>query len=135
MDVIRHRGVVSGINPGSLKVTIVSESACAACHAKGFCNPSDQKETVVDVVTDGQDFSMGQSVMLIMRASSGIKALFLGYILPFLILLSGLVIFIYFTKDEILSGLLSLALLIPYYFILYRFRDHLKTTFRFELED
>lgn len=135
MDVIRHRGVVSGISPGSLKVTIISESACAACHAKGFCNPSDQKETEVEVVARDKNFSIGQSVMVTMRASSGIKALFLGYILPFLILLSGLIFFIYFTKNEIISGLFSLALLIPYYYILYRFRDKLKTTFRFELEN
>jgi sigma-E factor negative regulatory protein RseC len=134
MDEIRHRGVVSGISPESLNVTIISESACSDCHAKGICKASDQKEKEIEVAYRGDDLRIGQPVSVIMRGSSGLKALFLGYILPSIILLTALFLFIYLTKNEITGGLVSLATLVLYYFILYHFRDKLKTTFRFELE-
>ena len=134
MDEIRHRGVVSGISPGSIHVTIVSESACSDCHAQGICNASDQKEKVIEVPSQGKHFNPGQPVTVVMRASSGLKALLLGYIFPFLILLTVLIIFVTITGNEIMSGLASIVSIIPYYILLYHFRDKLKTTFRFYLE-
>jgi positive regulator of sigma E activity len=135
MDEIRHRGVISGISPGSIQVTIISESACSGCHAQGMCNASDQKEKMIEVTSPGKQFSTGQPVTVVMRATSGLKALLLGYIFPFLILLSVLIILVTITGNEILSGLVSLVSLIPYYILLYHFRDKLKTTFRFYLEE
>ena len=135
MDEIRHRGVISGISPASLKVTIISESACSGCHVQGVCTASDKKEKEIEIVRRGRDFPVGQSVTVVMRGSSGLKALLLGYILPFFILLTALIVLVSFTQNEILSGFVSLATLVPYYFVLYHFREKLKTTFRFELDD
>jgi hypothetical protein len=39
------------------------------------------------------------------------------------------------TDNELVSGLLSLAILIPYYITLYFFRHILKKVFKFEVEE
>lgn len=74
-------------------------------------------------------------VTVIFRESSGLRALFLGYVLPFLILLITLIIAIEVTGNELFGGVIALALLVPYYFALYFTKDKLKKIFTFELEE
>ena len=69
------------------------------------------------------------------QESKGFTALFYGYVLPFLIVLATLVAANSFTNNELVSGLLSLAVLIPYYITLYLFRHLLKKVFKFEVEE
>ena len=38
---ISHRGRIVSVTPEETVVQIVSESACAACHAKGLCSLGD----------------------------------------------------------------------------------------------
>ena len=58
-----------------------------------------------------------------------------GYILPFFVVLSTLIIVQEITGNELISGLISLAILIPYYITLYFLRHHLKKIFKFEVEE
>jgi sigma-E factor negative regulatory protein RseC len=52
---------------------------------------------------------------------------FLGYLLPFLILMAVMVTTYAITGKDGLAGLLGLASLLPYYFTLYYFRDKLRS--------
>lgn len=68
------------------------------------------------------------------RESEGVKALFYGYLLPFILVLFALILSFETTGNEALAGLSALGILIPYYIILYFFRHSLKRAFNFELE-
>jgi sigma-E factor negative regulatory protein RseC len=74
-------------------------------------------------------------VTVLFRESSGMKALVLGYMLPFLILMITLVVAISVTGNEILAGILALLMLVPYYLTLYLLKDKIKQTFTFKLEE
>ncbi len=69
-----------------------------------------------------------------MQQSLGFRALFLGYVLPFVILVVVLFIAMEITQNDLFSGLLGLATLIPYYLILYLMKDKLQKTFAFSLK-
>ena len=62
------------------------------------------------------------------------KALFYGYLLPFVLMLTSLILFYETTGNEAVAGLVALSILIPYYIVLYFFRNTLKRAFKFELE-
>jgi sigma-E factor negative regulatory protein RseC len=79
-------------------------------------------------------FSVGDPVLLKVDQSSGPRALFLGYLLPFLLVTLTLVLAYTLTGDEPFSGLLSLFMLAPYYFVIYLFRDQLKDKFTFGIK-
>ncbi len=49
-DTISHDGQVVEILPDKYKIKIITKSACASCHAKSVCNPSDQAEKIIDAV-------------------------------------------------------------------------------------
>lgn len=80
-------------------------------------------------------YSPGQEVTVIFQESKGFTALFYGYVLPFIIVLLTLIISISTTNNELLSGLISLGILLPYYTTLYFFRHLLKKVFKFEVEE
>jgi len=115
-------------------VCIISQSACAACHAKGACGLSDSTEKMITVLKPNHNLKVGESVRVVIKQSMGFKALFAGYILPFIAVLTVLIILTLFKVSEGKAGLASLAILVPYYFALYLFKDRISNHFIFELE-
>lgn len=133
-DCIAKTGVVERIENERIYVTITAVSACVSCQAKGYCNPGDTAAKVIEILrAEAPEVKPGQFVNVSMKASNGNLAVFYGYVLPLLILIASLVILINFTTEGI-AGLLSLAMLIPYYTGLYAFRKHLDRRFRFSVE-
>jgi sigma-E factor negative regulatory protein RseC len=131
---ISHTGRINEITRDSISISIISESACAACHAKGFCGAADSKEKVIEVKNTGiNEHKVGDCVTIVMQKSMGLKAVFYGYILPFIILMATLLGTLNATNNEGLAGLLALLVLVPYYFSLYLLREKLKSKFEFRI--
>ena len=135
LDAIKHSGIIKKIDERFFYVSIVAQSACAACHSKGVCNVSEMNEEVVEVPrTDGMNYTVGERVQVVMRKALGTKAVILGYIFPFLLVLLTLVIALGVTGNEALSGLLALGILVPYYLVLNAARKRLRRTFVFSIQ-
>ncbi|MGC9373897.1 MAG: SoxR reducing system RseC family protein [Bacteroidales bacterium] len=130
---IEHRGRIESIKGNQIKVRFLAQSACASCHAKGFCSAADMQEKVVDVFDQPHQYKVGETVNIVLRQSLGFKALWLGYVLPFLLVLSVLIILSVTTKNEVISGVGALSVLVPYYTILYYTRNKVQKQFTFTL--
>ncbi len=132
---IKHIGFVKKVNPASLIVSIINQSACSACHAKGSCTVADFQEKDIEIAnTSGKVYRPGEEVSVIFKESQGFTALFYGYILPFVLVLLTLITAVSVIESELIGGILALAILIPYYITLYIFRHLLKKVFTFEIE-
>ena len=93
------------------------------------------KTTLVDAMFKQSGlFREGQEVVVAMKKSLGGKAVFLGYLLPFLLLIGVLITVLTLSGDEGIAGLSAIGILIPYYLVLYLLRDRLKKTFSFSIE-
>ncbi|MCD4746361.1 MAG: SoxR reducing system RseC family protein [Bacteroidales bacterium] len=133
-NIISHKGIINNIDNNKIYISIISQSACASCHVKGMCSVADMKEKIIEIEnTKNNNYKIGDTVTVVMEKSSGTKAVVLGYFIPFIILLISLIVLISITNNEGLSGLISIGILIPYYLILYIFRDKLKKIFVFKL--
>ena len=130
---ISHKGIIKEFSKKGIIVGIIAESACAACHAIGACSVSDMTEKEIEIDHDQGEFQIGQQVWVTGKSSQGFKALFLAYLLPFILVMAVLIISTKLSVNEGLGGLLSLGILIPYYLILYLFRNRLKHSFDFEI--
>ncbi|RLD77837.1 MAG: Fis family transcriptional regulator [Bacteroidetes bacterium] len=132
---ITHPGIVDHTSGNSIFVKVLAKSACSSCHAKGMCNIAEVEEKVIEVKKDPKrELSVGDEVTVGMHKSLGGKAVFLGYILPFLLLIGVLLLVLFVSGNEGLAGLSALLILIPYYWLLYILRDKLKRTFSFRIE-
>ncbi|BAX79204.1 SoxR reducing system RseC family protein [Labilibaculum antarcticum] len=131
---IDHEGTILEIEEGKITVGIVNVSACSACHAKGACSMSDMKDKSIDVIDYSNKFKVGEKVNLSYRESLGWLAMFLAYVLPFVLVVLALILATTITSNELISGISALAILLPYYIVLSFFKRHFKKTFSFTIE-
>ena len=132
---IIHPGIIESIDGEKVSVRILSKSACSSCHAKGVCTIADVEEKIIETENDpDSDLKPGDEVMVSMEESLGRKAVFMGYVLPLVVLLVSIVVFLSLLNHEGLAALLSILMLIPYYLVLYLFRKRLQKEFRFRIQ-
>ena len=133
-EVICHPGFIEKVDNQFVYVKIVSSSACSSCQVKGACRLAESQEKIIEVQKrQGEEYSPGKSVDVVMERSSGTRAVVLAYLIPFLIVVLSLFILITLGLDEGISALISLLLLVPYYLILHQFRKKLKKDFEFSI--
>lgn len=128
---IEHKGRIETIDGNKINVSILAMSGCASCHAKGVCSASDMQEKIVEVIDFTNQYQVGEEVIVVLKQSLGFRALFLGYVLPFLLVMLFLVVLTIITNNEAISGIGALLTLIPYYIILYVLRNKIRKKFTF----
>ncbi len=133
-DSISHRGIIDKIEDDTLFVRIMQQSACAGCHAKNMCSASESKEKIIEVRDNSHLYTINEEVILTGKTSLGLKAVFLAFVIPVLIVVATIIVGNISGWDEAASALASLILLVPYYGILYSLREKLKRTFVFTLK-
>ena len=134
-NTIRHLGIVESIQGSHLSVRIVQTSACAACSAKGHCSSADSKDKVIDIMdTAAVSFRVGERVMVVGEMSMGMMAVALAFIIPFVLLVVSLFLFMALIGNELYAALLSLTVLVPYYFVLWLNKTRLKQKFSFTIK-
>lgn len=132
-DTIEHEGIVQKSDNESVTVSIISSAACSGCHAEGMCSLSGKQEKIIDIPGEYQVLP-GDLVTVRMKQSSGHTAVFFGYVMPLILLTAILIILISLSAPELIAGLGALAVLIPYYLLLYIFRNRISRKFIFTLK-
>jgi len=135
-EIVEHEAFVREIKSDKIIVDVLSKSACLSCQLKGLCSISDIENKDVEVVRDlNKTYEVGQKVNVYLSRTKSLFAVFLGYFLPFLIVFLTLLMSLQVTHKEGLSGLLSIFILIPYYAILYMFRNKISEKYNFRLKE
>ena len=132
---ISHRGRIVSVTPEFTTVEIVSESACAACHARGLCSLGDSKVKQVEVPTRGWDnYTVGQEVSVVLRATMGHKAVWLAYVVPLLVMVAALLGILSAGGSELAAGLGAIGAVAAYYAVIWLLRDRLRKEYVFNIK-
>jgi sigma-E factor negative regulatory protein RseC len=133
---ISHSGIVETVSEGCVSVRILQTSACAACKVSGYCHAAEAKEKIVDVFgCDTAKYSTGQEVIVTASTAVARKALVLGFVMPFLLVIGVLVAVLFLTNNEGVAALAALGSLLPYYFLLWLRRDSIQRGISFQIEE
>ncbi|MDR0976649.1 MAG: SoxR reducing system RseC family protein [Prevotellaceae bacterium] len=134
-ETIEHQGIVESVNGQHVRVRIEQVSACASCSVKAHCSSADTREKMVDAVAgDGTRYAVGDAVTVCGALSMGRMAVVLAFVVPFVVLVAALFTFMTLWQDELEAASAALALLIPYYIVLWLMRSRLKRTFAFSVK-
>lgn len=96
---------------------------------------TDLEEKIVEIESYGMGgYRIGQPVTVTLGRSLGFKALFLGYLIPLVILLLSILVMMLLTGNEALSALTGIGLMIPYYAWVYMIREKLRGHFHFRIK-
>lgn len=122
------------MTPQTTTVAILQHGACSQCHAAGLCGMADIAEKAVEVPTDPYaGYGVGDEVNVVLKASMGMKAVWLAYFIPLLILLAVILGLIGLGMAEIPSALAGIGAIAVYYFLLWLFRDKLRNEYIFTI--
>lgn len=129
---ILHDGVVTKITDDIITISLNGNINCEGCKAKMACGASESTDKEIEVFNDFSNLQLNENVAVALNKSLGLRAVFFAYVLPFIIMLSVLLISSTFVK-EWLAGILSILVLFPYYSILYLMKNSFKETFKFSI--
>lgn len=132
-DTIEHAGIVKSVDKKYVTVNILSHPACAGCIASGICDMSGSENKEIKA-SAGPKVRAGDQVLVVMRKSMGFRALFLGYLLPFIIVMLILIVLTSLSVSEPVSGITALVSLIPYYTIIYLSKEKVGKSFSFTIK-
>ncbi len=133
--IVNHEGIVKNVNDKYVEVSVLAKAACLSCQLKGACSISDVEEKVIEVPkVSNKDYKTGEKVEVEMKESLGVKALLLGYVYPFLTVLTVLIITYALTEKQGLAGLLAIGSLVPYYFMLFLLKNKFRKIFTFSIK-
>ena len=135
---ILHAGRIVEIGSQVISVEIVNKSACATCHAKGVCGASDEQVRIIEIpqtiATRVEDYKVGEEVNLKLSQSLGLRAVFIAYVVPLMVLMAAILVLSSFKVEQLYVGLFSLAAVAVYYIFVAIFRDKLEKVFSFSIE-
>jgi positive regulator of sigma E activity len=128
-----QKGFIESIHDNRITVRIDRGSACGHCSAQGICNLAQSAEQTIEISSTSQQFSVGEYVQVTMSRSMGNKAILMGYFIPFILLISTLLVLSASGLPDLVSGLVSILILVPYFTVLFVFRERLRRTFTFSI--
>ena len=132
---VSHKGRIVRITPQLTTVAIEQQGACGSCHAAGLCGLADAVEKAVELPTNPYaSYKVGDEVELVLKASMGMKAVWLAYFIPLLILLGVILGLIALGAGEVVSGLSGIGAVGVYYFLLWLLRERLKNEYVFTIK-
>ncbi len=119
-NIITHQGIVENISGSQVFVRIIQTSACSTCSVKGHCSSADSKEKVIEVTDTSSAWKIGDEVTIIGATSMGMQAVLLAFLhSSSFLLIFGLFIFKTVLHSELYGAFAALAVLIPYYYIIW----------------
>ena len=133
-NIVSHEGIVTNINGDDVEIKILSKSACASCNIKTACNMSEMQEKIITIAAPkDRELSVGQEVNVSIALGQANKAVIFAYVIPSIILISMIFILNSFKIDEGINALISIGSLVPYYLVLFIFRNKIKRDFEYEI--
>lgn len=130
---IEHTGIICSISEKGITVKITAHPACSGCYAAGICNASGTSEKYF-YLPEQKGFQSGQSVKITTSLSNGYKALFLGYVVPLLILISTMAALVTAGFGELAAGVSSVTGIAIYYLTLFLVRKKIEKRMTFTLK-
>lgn len=128
-DVIKTGRIVA-VEKQSLKVELVSCSACSGCAIRSSCGLSEIKKKIVSVSNiDSNQYHIGDEVNISINVKQGLKAVCWAFGIPLVLLLAVLFSVFVYSSNEIISGICGIIILIPYYFALFFNRHRMEDKF------
>lgn len=132
---IKHKAKVLEMTPDFTTVEIVVSSACSECHAKGLCGISEEEQKVISLPTDPYaTYNVGDEVELCTKRTMGMKAVWISYVIPLMVLMILILSLSAVFEKEYMRGLVAIAGVGIYYFVVWLFRDKLKNEFVFYIK-
>lgn len=135
IETIEHEAIIKDVKDDNYEAEILAIASCAACQLKKVCSVSDMKEKMIVVQKEENiERKVGDKITIFIAQSKGLKAVFLGYVLPLIFVMITLISVFLITGKEGMSAIAAISVLVPYYLILYSFKEKIEEKYKFHIK-
>lgn len=136
MQEIRHKAKIVQVNANSVEAEIEVKSACAQCALQKACQMHEvSQRKIIIPLEQSKTYHEGEAVEVAISLDEGMLAAFYAYILPLILVLLTLFISLISGASEIISGICSIIVLIPYYFGVFLKKNFFARKLNFKIVD
>lgn len=128
-----HDGIVTATGPHSVTVQIKSVSACASCAAHAKCGFAESKDKELEIPTQ-QRYNIGDHVTVCIDTSSGMRAVWIAYLLPALLIIAVVIALSAAGLPEGLVALAAFGVLALHILVLFILRHKIDRRFQITLK-
>lgn len=122
MQNVVHSAIVTQVFKGYVTVILSEVSGCSTCQLKSACGADQVEVKEFKVLTGNEQYQKGDAVTIGMHQSMGLKAVFLAYVVPFIILMTVILLSQRILKEWV-AGFLVITFIAVYYWLL-KCMDH-----------
>lgn len=135
-EVISHKGTVVSAGPTATVVRLLAQDACGHCEAASLCGMSTVAEKLVEVPTRlNHPHAVGDEVEVLLKGSMGIKAVWIAYMIPLLVLLAVILGLYALGVGEVAAGLSGIGAVAVYYLVIWLLRARLRNEYVFTIKE
>ena len=117
---VQHHGVVESIEGDRVTVAVEPQSACAGCHARGFCGEKGKTRIITVETPYAKEYAVGERVIVALLSNRmAFSSVVWGYVVPLVVLLATLFTAKGFGADDGVAAISSIASIAIYYVALY----------------
>lgn len=127
---------ITDIKNNTLVLQINQDSMCAHCGQNSSCMLKDSCQKQIEInVKNPSLYKIGQELEIELNSNASFYALFFAYMLPLVFLLGAFLGFKLLNFEEITCGIFAIICLIPYYLMLWFFREKISGKIEFYIND
>jgi len=130
---ITHQGIITKIENDNVYVQLLDNAHCQSCDLKSHCG-SVSDDNLLKINAKNDTYTIRENVQVIIGNHTGFKAVFWGYILPFTVMMTVLVISNMTSMPEWQSGLFALVFVAVYYGLLFVFKQKMASQFQIKIK-
>lgn len=130
---IDHTGIVSAVKAHTADVVIRNLSACASCHASTTCGMTESVSKTITARLPEFEIKAGDTVTVEASLGQGIFAVIIAYCIPAVLAVAIIVAGSFMNMDERVSAGIAIAVMVPYFFVLYLLRNRIGRRISFEI--
>lgn len=136
MHEIKHKAKIVQVLPNFVEAEIEVKSACAQCALQKACQMHEvSQRKIIIPLEQGKIYQVGEVVNVSISLEEGMLAAFYAYVLPLILVLLTLFISLMSGVSEIISGICSIIVLIPYYFGVFLKKNFFARKLNFKIVD
>lgn len=133
---VRQSATVVRVSDLELEVEVCRPEACGECKARNVCSEGGTSGggRRMTLLNDGQGYTVGERITLVMRRAAGLRAVLIAYLVPVFLILGALLAFQAAHVEETVAALATLGLLGLYFLVVRLLRGRLDRRLTIEIE-
>lgn len=131
---IEHEGIVKNVTTDKVEVVILSQSACAGCHARSACGMADTKQKTITAERPSFPVKPGDKVNVTASIGNAVYSVILAYVLPVILIIAIIIILLKTGTGETAAAAGALIGVIIYFVLLYFNRNRIGKKIKFTIE-